>query len=246
MNDMSKVIVPKSDQINADDLISGPITITIKGVDIRPGTEQPVSIFFEGDNGKPWRPCKSMSRVLVAAWGADAKQYAGRSVTLYRDPKVKWGGMEVGGIRISHLSHIDRDMVMALTATKGKRAPHTVKPLKQQQQRNSSPSQPSEPPSAGVAQQSVESEATDNAPAETLYDNSTGGEEVPSPAAQALAFEDALKAAASEAELAATWKANIELVRQLKADEPALFAAVNKAKDERKAALTSADDSLGY
>lgn len=246
MNDMSKVIVPKSDQINADDLISGPITITIKGVDIRPGTEQPVSIYFEGDNGKPWRPCKSMSRVLVSAWGPDAKAYIGRSVTLYRDPKVKWGGMEVGGIRVSHLSHIERDMVMALTATKGKRAPHTVKPLKQQQQRNSSPSQPSEPPSAGVAQQSVESEATDNAPAETLYDNSTGGEEVPSPAAQALAFEDSLKSAASEAELAATWKANVELVRQLKADEPALFAAVNKAKDERKAALTNADDSLGY
>ena len=167
-------------------------------------------------------------------------------MTLYRDAKVKWAGLEVGGIRVSHLSHIERDMVMALTATKGKRAPHTVKPLKQQQQRNSSPNQPSEPPSAGVAQQSVESEATDNAQQETLYDNSTGGEEVPSPAAQALAFEDSLKSAASEAELAATWKANIELVRQLKADEPALFAAVNKAKDERKAALANADDSLGY
>lgn len=109
-----------------------------------------------------------------------------------------------------------------------------------------SPSQPSEPPSAGVAQQSVESEATDNAQQETLYDNSTGGEEVPSPAAQALAFEDSLKSAASEAELAATWRANVELVRQLKADEPALFAAVNKAKDERKATLTNADDGLGY
>lgn len=70
-----------------------------------------------------------MSRCLVAAWGPDAKAYIGRSVTLYRDPKVKWGGMEVGGIRISHLSHIERDMVMALTATKGKRAPYTVKPL---------------------------------------------------------------------------------------------------------------------
>lgn len=241
MNDMSPVIVPKSDQINADDLISGPRTITITGVDIRPGTEQPVSIYFEGDNNKPWRPCKSMSRVLVAAWGADAKQYVGRSVTLYRDPKVKWGGMEVGGIRVSHLSHIDRDMVMALTATKGKRAPHTVKPLK-----NTPPRQPSESPQAGVAQQSVESEATDNAPAETLYDNQTGGEEVPSPASQALAFEDALKAAATEAELAETWKSNIDLVRRLKADEPALFEAVNKAKDERKAALASADETLGY
>ncbi len=244
MTDMRPVIQPKSDQYNAEDFIAGPRTFQIESVDIRGGAEQPVSIRLAGED-RVWRPCKSMSRVLVAAWGPDASQYRGRSVTLYRDAKVKWAGLEVGGIRVSHLSHIERDMVMALTATKGKRAPHTVKPLKQQQQRNSSPRQPSEPPSAGVAQQSVESEATDNAQ-ETLYAHETGGEEVPSPAAQALAFEDALKSAKTEAELAATWKANVELVRQLKADEPALFAAVNKAKDERKAALANANDSLGY
>jgi hypothetical protein len=135
MNDMTAVIVPKSDQINADDLIAGPRTITISDIDIRPGTEQPVSIHFEGDNGKPWKPCKSMSRVLVAAWGADAKKYVGRSVTLYRDPKVKWGGLPVGGIRISHMSDLPADklddgkMQLALTETKGKRAPHIVRPL---------------------------------------------------------------------------------------------------------------------
>ena len=132
MNDMSAVIVPKSDQINADDLLAGPKTIRITEVNIRPGTEQPVAISFGDGDEKVWRPCKSMSRVLVAAWGPDAKVYVGRSVTLYCDPKVKWGGMEVGGIRISHMSHIDRDMVMALTATKGKRAPYTVKPLAEQ------------------------------------------------------------------------------------------------------------------
>lgn len=128
MNDMSQVIVPKSDQINADDLIAGPKTFTIEGVAITPGTEQPVNIKLEGEL-RAWRPCKSMSRVLVAAWGPDAKVYIGRSLTLYRDPKVKWGGMEVGGIRVSHMSHIERDMLLQLTATKGKRAPHIVKPL---------------------------------------------------------------------------------------------------------------------
>jgi hypothetical protein len=66
---------------------------------------------------------------LVAAWGPDSSQYAGKSLTLYRDPKVKWGGMEIGGIRVSHMSHIDREMLLQLTATKGKRAPHVVKPL---------------------------------------------------------------------------------------------------------------------
>ena len=129
MNDMSPVIVARSDQLNADDLMSGPRTVTITGVDIAPGTEQPVTIHFGGDEGRPWKPCKSMSRVLVAAWGADAKNYAGRSVTLFRDPTVKWGGMEVGGIRISHLSHIDSKLQLALTATRGKKAPFIVQPL---------------------------------------------------------------------------------------------------------------------
>lgn len=135
MNDMSAVIIPKSDQTNTDDLLAGPRTITIREVTIRPGTEQPVSIHYEGDNGKPWKPCKSMSRVLVAAWGPDASKYVGRSATLYGDPKVKWGGMAVGGIRVSHLSHIDREMLMALTETKGKRAPFIVKPLVAEQKK---------------------------------------------------------------------------------------------------------------
>jgi hypothetical protein len=140
MNDMRAVIVPKSDQMNADDLIGGPRTITIREVTIRPGTEQPVSMFFDGDNGKPFKPCKSMARVMVHCWGADANAYVGRSMTLYRDPAVKWGGMAVGGIRISHMSDIKAAQTMALTETKGKRTPFVVKPLvveapKQQTQR---------------------------------------------------------------------------------------------------------------
>lgn len=126
--DMSAVIVPKSDQINADDLIAGPRTYTIEAVRIEPGTEQPVNIKLSGEQ-RAWRPCKSMSRVMVAAWGPDAKVYPGRMVTLYRDPKVKWGGLEVGGIRIGAMSHIERELMIQLTATKGKRAPHIVKPL---------------------------------------------------------------------------------------------------------------------
>lgn len=129
---MSQVITPRSDQINADDLIAGPRSFTIEAVAITPGTEQPVSIKLAGEN-RVWRPCKSMSRCLVSAWGADASRYAGRSLTLYRDPTVKWGGMEVGGIRISHMSHIARDLVLALTATKGSRKPYLVKPFAERQ-----------------------------------------------------------------------------------------------------------------
>lgn len=127
--DMRQAIVPKSDQLNSDDLIAGPITVKITAVTVRGGQEQPVSVSFEGDQGKPYKPCKSMCRALVTAWGADSSKYVGRSMTLYCDPKVRWAGMEVGGIRISHMSHIDSPLTMALTATRGNKKPFTVQPL---------------------------------------------------------------------------------------------------------------------
>lgn len=129
MGDMAKVIIPKSDQLNADDLIAGPRTIRITGVTIRGGQEQPIAISFEGDDGKPYKACKSMCRVMVTAWGADSSKYTGRSMTLFREPTVKWGGMEVGGIRISHMSDIDSAITLALTMTRANKKPFTVKPL---------------------------------------------------------------------------------------------------------------------
>ena len=130
MTDLSKTIIPKSDQMNSDDLISGPVTVTITKVAANEGTaEQPISIFYEGDGGKPYKPCKSMRRVMVQIWGSDGSKYPGRSMTLYRDPTVKWGGLEVGGIRISHMTDIDSQVTMALTATKSQRKPYIVKPL---------------------------------------------------------------------------------------------------------------------
>jgi len=129
MTTMLDTIVPRSDQLNADDLIGGrTLTITVTGVDISMA-EQPVAVRFEGDNGKPYKPGKSMRRVLVHCWGDDANLYVGRSLTLYRDDTVKFGGTDVGGIRISHMSHLDRVTTMALTETKAKRRPFTVKPL---------------------------------------------------------------------------------------------------------------------
>jgi hypothetical protein len=129
VSDMRAVIQPKSDQLNTDSLLGAPITITITNVAIRPGTEQPISIEYEGDAGKPYKPCKSMARVMVHCWGDDAKVYIGHSMRLYADPKVRWGGLEVGGIRISHMSHIDRAMTLALTESKAKRQLFTVLPL---------------------------------------------------------------------------------------------------------------------
>jgi hypothetical protein len=155
MNDMAQTIIPKSDQLNADDLLSGPVTIKITGVSIKPGQEKPIAVSYDGDKGKPYKPCKSMCRVMVSAWGADSKQYVGRSLTLYCDPKVKWGGMEVGGIRISHMSDIDSSITMALTVTRANKKPYTVKPIKE-----SAPS-PSSPASGTPSAQAPVADPTD-------------------------------------------------------------------------------------
>ncbi|MDQ5860688.1 MAG: hypothetical protein M3536_00295, partial [Actinomycetota bacterium] len=78
---------------------------------------------------RPWRPSKSMRRVLVAAWGSDSNNYIGRRMTLFGDPSVKWGGIAIGGIRLSHVSHITKPLTIALTESKGKRKPFSVDPL---------------------------------------------------------------------------------------------------------------------
>lgn len=125
--DLTRSIEPDSTQLNADDLVAGPRTVTIK--EVRAGSdEQPVDVFLQ-EFPRPWRPSKSMRRVLVAAWGADSTGYAGKRLTLYRDPSIKFGKDEVGGIRVSHMSGIGKRMDIALTITKGKRQPFTVQPL---------------------------------------------------------------------------------------------------------------------
>jgi len=130
MTDLTKTIAPKSDQLNADDLTGiKALTIKITGVKLCVEPQQPVSISFEGDGGRPYKPCKSMRRVLISIWGGDGSKYIGRSLSLYRDERVMFGGQEVGGIRISHMSDILLPVTMALTASKQARKPYTVQPL---------------------------------------------------------------------------------------------------------------------
>lgn len=126
--DLSKTIEAKSDQLNADDLLGGPRIIKITAV--KAGSpDQPVIINYEGDNGKPWKPSKGMRRVLCAAWGVDGGEYVGRSVELYNEASVKWGGQDVGGIRISKLSNIKNPFVIPLTLSRGKKVPVIIRPL---------------------------------------------------------------------------------------------------------------------
>lgn len=126
-NWLVKTITPKSDQLNADDLLAGPITVTIEDVVQRESSEQPVEIRVNGY--RPYKPCKSMRRLLIAAWGTRAADWIGRRLTLVCDPSVTWGGQAVGGIRIQAMSHLEGPFTMALTATRGKRKPITVQPI---------------------------------------------------------------------------------------------------------------------
>jgi hypothetical protein len=126
--DMTGTIVPKSDQLNADDLMAGPITVTIR--DVAEGSaEQPANVNLVEFPGRPYRPSKSMRRVMVAAWGPESKEYSGHSLTLYRNPEIMFGGQKVGGIEISHVTNIDKPLTVALTVTRGKRKDFTVRPL---------------------------------------------------------------------------------------------------------------------
>jgi hypothetical protein len=126
--DLTDTIIPRSDQVNGDDLLTGPRTVTI--TDVRSGSaEQPVDIHLAEYPGRPFKPSKTVRRILVAAWGKDGDAYVGRRLVIYRDPDVKFGGQDVGGIRVSHMSHIDKPMKLALTVSKGKKAPYVIKPL---------------------------------------------------------------------------------------------------------------------
>lgn len=126
ITDLSSTIKPKSDQLNADDLLTGPITVKI--TDVKGGTvEQPVHIYIEGQ--QPYKPCKGMRRVLINAWGKNGKEWIGKSATLFCNPDVKWAGVALGGIEISHLSHISKPSTMMLTKARGRKSGFTVQPL---------------------------------------------------------------------------------------------------------------------
>jgi len=122
---LTESIAPKSDQINAEDLLTGPRTFTIEKVTAG-SLEQPVDVHLVEFPGRPYRPSKSMRRVMVVAWGVESAAYTGHRLTLYRNPATKFGRDVVGGIEISHMSHIKERLTIPLTVTRGRRAPFNV------------------------------------------------------------------------------------------------------------------------
>jgi hypothetical protein len=118
-DDISDTLKAKADQLNGDDLIGGPIVVTITKAN-KVSDDQPVILGITGGY-QPFKPCLTMRRALTIAWGPKMSEWIGRSMKLYRDPSVKWAGDAIGGIRISHLSHIPKRLELFLTETRGKK-----------------------------------------------------------------------------------------------------------------------------
>jgi hypothetical protein len=123
-----------TDQLNYEDFLGGATRIvTIAGVEVG-RKEAQYDIAIEGDD-RYWRPPATVLKLLVLAYGDEGAKWVGKSAVLYGDPDVKMKGVKVGGIRVSHLSHIEKPLTASLTVTRGQSAPFTVDPLTESQRR---------------------------------------------------------------------------------------------------------------
>ena len=127
--DVSHTIIAKSDQLNALDLPPSETIVTISDVKVLADKDQPVHLHLEGHEGRPYKPCLSMRRILINAWGQYAEQWIGQSMALYCDQNVKWAGKDVGGIRIAKLTGIERTVSAPIALNRSMREIYTVDPL---------------------------------------------------------------------------------------------------------------------
>jgi hypothetical protein len=167
--DMSQFTQAKSDQLNAEDFLGGPRSFTIAGVAASGSPDQPVNVRLEGEE-RYFRPCKTMRRIMVAVWGRDASQYVGQALTLYRDPKVTFGGMETGGIRISHMTGISEERLIVVMEKKGKKGGITIKPLQARAPSTRSPQATTPAPASDPATGAGMGAAPNGAPPATAMD----------------------------------------------------------------------------
>jgi len=128
--DVTHTLAAKSDQLNADDLVGGPVVVKIMGVNIVNG-DQPVVIQIATADRKlqPWKPCLTMRRLLTKMWGKNATKWVGNFVKLYSDPEVKWAGKKTGGIRIAAAT-VSEPIEISLAVSKGKKQLYKVGILK--------------------------------------------------------------------------------------------------------------------
>lgn len=126
---LQQALAPKSDQLNADDLIAANKIIVISGVNINLGSEQKIIINYYGDNGKPWKPSKGMGRVLTELLGGDPDKWVGETVELFRNKEIRFGKEKCGGIQIAGMSAVRNVTTLLITTAKGKKSSITINPI---------------------------------------------------------------------------------------------------------------------
>lgn len=127
--DIANSLAPRSDQINADDLVHSPMDVTIREV-VNGKGDQPYD-FLLMETDRAYRPNVTMRRLISAAWGTtDGDSFVGRRLRLYCAKVPDPGGKGMtNGIRVSHLSHIDQRFETKLQVSRGRRETFTVDPL---------------------------------------------------------------------------------------------------------------------
>ena len=130
ISNLSDTVTSNGQQLNADDLISADKIITVTGIKRSASKQQPLSIDYYGMQvGRPFKPCLTMRKILFAEWGTDGRQWVGKSMKLYRDNEVKFGTEKTGGIRISHLSDIEKQATHHLLVSKTRRQEFVINKL---------------------------------------------------------------------------------------------------------------------
>ena len=79
--------------------------------------------------------CGDLASPCAVFWlrrGALTPRRGSDAATLYCDNSVKFGGEEVGGTRISHLSNISKALSVPLLVTRGRSGMFKVQPLKEE------------------------------------------------------------------------------------------------------------------
>jgi len=109
MANVSQAMKAKSDQLNYIDIGESEITIKIESVAVTNSDQQPVFVYYEGCNNRPYRPSKGMIRLLAGAWGEESDCWVGKSLKLFGDASVTFGKGAVGGLRIRAMSDISKD-----------------------------------------------------------------------------------------------------------------------------------------
>jgi len=133
MIDLSKTTKGNVDQIDAM-AVNEPKVIKVSHVteNLKNGEvdkQQPVSIHWFNGDGTPFKPCLTMRRVLEKVWAKDASTFVGRYLKLYNLKTVSFGKENTGGVRISHLSNIEKNITVKVKSARGKYTDYTVNKL---------------------------------------------------------------------------------------------------------------------